>query len=148
MFTDENGERKPVLMGCYGIGTTRLVGAIVEASHDDKGIIWPKTVAPFQVQLVSLNAKDPAQQVTIDQVAEKLCVDLQAAGVEVLWDDRAGLSAGEKFANADLLGLPVRIVISEKSLAAQGVEVKLRAVDKAEIVPTAEAAQKIVSLAK
>jgi prolyl-tRNA synthetase len=108
-------------MGCYGIGTTRLVGAIIEASHDDKGIIWPKNVAPFQVHITVLGSKDDSVQSTIDATAEKLYIDLQAAGVEVLLDDRAGLSAGEKFADADLLGMPVRVVVSEKSLKSNAV---------------------------
>ena len=147
-ITDENGEALPVVMGCYGIGTTRLVGAIVEASHDDKGIIWPKTVAPFHVHMVSLNSKDESAQSTINAAAEKLYDDLQKAGVEVLWDDRSGLSAGEKFANADLLGMPIRLVISEKSLKGNAFEVKARNSDKAEMIPVDKAASQITDMSR
>lgn len=145
-FTDENGDRKPVLMGCYGIGTTRLVGAIVEASHDEKGIVWPKSVAPFQIHVVTLNAKEETMQPTILAAAEKLSADLRAMNVEVLWDDREGLSAGEKFANADLLGMPVRVVISEKSLKENAFEVKARNGADATMIPVEEAVQRIAAL--
>ena len=135
-------------MCCYGIFTTRLVGAIVESSHDDKGIIWPKSVAPFAVHIAVLGSKDEAMQSTINAAADKLYTDLQAAGVEVLIDDRAGLSAGEKFADADLLGMPVRVVVSEKSLKGDAFEVKLRAGGDPMMVPTAEGVAKIVELVK
>jgi prolyl-tRNA synthetase len=145
-ITDEKGEPLPVLMGCYGIGTTRLVGAIVEASHDEKGIIWPKGVAPFAVHIVVLGSKDEAVQATTNAAADKLYADLQAQGVEVLMDDRAGLSAGEKFADADLLGMPVRVVVSEKSLKNSAFEVKLRSSSEATMVPVAEGVQSITNL--
>lgn len=147
-FTTEAGERKHALMGCYGIGTTRLVGAIVEASHDDKGIIWPKNVAPFHVHIVVLGSKDEAVQATTNAAADKLYADLQAQGIEVLMDDRTGLSAGEKFADADLLGMPVRVVVSEKSLKNNAFEVKLRAGSEPMMVPVAEGVAKIIELAK
>lgn len=123
--TFEDGTRGPVLMGCYGIGVTRLVGAIVEASHDDRGMIWPKSIAPFQVQLVSLNAKDAEMQDRIMQTASDVYDQLQEAGIEVLWDDRE-TSPGEKLADADLIGVPLRILVSEKTLKEQAVEWKLR----------------------
>lgn len=145
-ITDDKGEHLPVLMGCYGIGTTRLVGAIVEASHDDKGIIWPKNVAPFQVHIVLLGSKDEAVQATTTAAADKLYADLQAQGIEVLLDDRLGLSAGEKFANADLLGMPVRVVVSEKSLKANAFEVKLRSSTEATMVPVAEGVSSITNI--
>ncbi|MEK9207007.1 MAG: His/Gly/Thr/Pro-type tRNA ligase C-terminal domain-containing protein, partial [Patescibacteria group bacterium] len=104
-YTDSEGNQKPIWFASYGIGPTRIMGALVEVFHDDKGIIWPKSVAPFQVYLVSLNKNDEA---------EKVCSELEGAGIEVLYDDR-DISAGEKFANADLLGFPYRLVISEKS---------------------------------
>jgi prolyl-tRNA synthetase len=90
-FTDEDGAKKRTYMGCYGIGTTRLVGAIVEASHDDKGIVWPKSVAPFHVHLISIEGK-AGERVRAE--AERLVRELEARGVEVLWDDRADTSAG------------------------------------------------------
>jgi prolyl-tRNA synthetase len=142
-FTDENGERQPVLMGCYGIGITRLVGAVVEASHDDRGIIWPKSVAPYAVHLVSLSSKDPDVNERVVTASESLVDDLKAQGIEVLWDDRIGVSAGEKFADADLIGIPLRIVVSEKSLAQGGVEWKLRAGGEARIVDLEAIAEEV-----
>lgn len=133
-FTDEDGERKTVLMGCYGIGTTRLVGAIVEASHDERGIVWPKSVAPYHVHLVSLMPKDDATRERVLETSESLVRDLEKAGVEVLWDDRADVSPGEKFADADLLGLPLRLVVSEKSLKEDAVEWKLRSSAESKLV--------------
>ncbi len=133
-FTNEQGEQQRVLMGCYGIGTSRLVGAIVETSHDDKGILWPKSVAPFAVHLVSIVGKSTDGKV-MDE-AKKLYDALTAAGVEVLWDDR-DVSAGGKFADADLLGMPLRVVVSEKTLAENEVEWKARTSDEATRVPIA-----------
>lgn len=121
----EDGKQRRVLMGCYGIGTTRLVGAIVEASHDESGIIWPKSVAPFAVHLISLKGGEEA--------AEKLYNDLTKAKVEVLFDDRVA-SAGEKFANADLIGCPVRLVVSAKTLAKDAAEWKERAEEETKFV--------------
>ena len=123
---DNDGTNVGVTMGCYGIGISRLVGAIVEASNDERGIIWPKEIAPFHVHLVSLGAKDSA--VSADVLAKAVAIEmaLEAVGIEVLHDDREGARAGEKFADADLIGLPLRLVISEKSLAAGGAEWKER----------------------
>jgi prolyl-tRNA synthetase len=146
-FTDEKGERQTVLMGCYGIGTTRLVGTIVEASHDDRGIIWPKSVAPMQAHLVSLNSKDPEVQGRITEEAEDLYEKLQAEGVEVLWDDRDG-SPGEKLADADLLGLPLRILISEKSLREEAVEWKYRSQKEAQLVKLEDVMEEVQAFCK
>jgi prolyl-tRNA synthetase len=116
----ENGEKKTVLMGCYGIGLSRLMGTIVEINHDEKGIIWPESVAPFKVHLLVLGS-----QSTVMSEAEKIYEELTVKGIEVLYDDR-DVSPGEKFADADLIGIPHRLVVSEKSLAAGGIEVKKR----------------------
>jgi len=121
-FKDKNGKDKPVIMGCYGIGLGRLMGTIAEIFHDERGIIWPKTVAPFQVHLLSLGQ---------NKKSEKLYQDLQKKGIEVLYDDRKDKSAGEKFAEADLIGIPYRIVVSEKTLGKNSVEIKER--DKKEL---------------
>ncbi len=131
-FTDRDGQDKPVLMGSYGIGLGRLMGAIVEASHDDKGIIWPKSVAPFKVHLIHLGTGKK-----VKTSAGKLYKSLSAYGrstegrqkngIEVLWDDRENKTAGEKFAESDLLGIPYRIVVSEKTLEKDSVEIKERA---------------------
>lgn len=134
VVTNEAGERQPVLMGCYGIGVSRLVGTIVEACHDDRGIVWPKSVAPYQVEIVSLRSKDEAMQTRINETALALYEDLTKQGVEVLWDDRADVSPGEKFADADLLGMPLRLVVSEKMLKENSIEWKERAKTEAQVV--------------
>lgn len=126
-FADENDKKQPVIMGCYGIGLGRLMGTIVEVCHDDKGIVWPKYVAPYQVALVSLGDE------SIKKEAEKLYKDMMARGVEVLWDDRDE-STGSKLYDADLLGIPLRIVVSKKTLDNDSVELKFRSKDKAEMV--------------
>lgn len=105
-FTDSNGEAKPYYMGCYGIGLGRTMAAIVETHHDDRGLVWPEVIAPFQAHLVSL----PGGEV----LAERLYQQLIQKGIEVLWDDR-DVRAGEKFADADLIGNPIRLVISAKT---------------------------------
>jgi len=133
-FMDESGTHQPVLMGCYGIGTTRLVGAIVEAYNDAKGIVWPKAVAPFQVHVVAMTSKNPEAQKQIDETVQAIERDLPSVGAEVLIDDR-DKGAGEKFADADLIGIPLRLVVSEKSLAAGGVEWKERASTEAKSIP-------------
>lgn len=120
-FTDKKGKLKNILMGCYGIGLGRLLATIVELHHDERGIIWPLNVAPFMVHLIALEAKNEVQK-----VAEKLYKDLQKVGIEVLYDERKDKTAGEKFADCDLIGIPWRLVISEKSLKERKVELKKR----------------------
>ncbi len=126
-FVDETGGKKHVIMGSYGIGLGRLMGTVVEVYHDKYGIIWPEEVSPFRVHLVPLG--DKAQK-----EAEKLYKDLLAKGVEVLYDDRVDKTAGEKFADADLIGIPWRVVVSEKTVEKQGVEVKRRSAKEMEII--------------
>ncbi len=133
-YTDEAGERQYPIMGCYGIGVSRVMGVIVEKYNDEKGILWPKSVAPMTVHLVSLNSKDASKQTTIDDEAKKLYEELQKKGIEVFFDDRDGVSPGAKFADADLIGIPLRIVISEKSLDKGGAEWKERSSAEASIV--------------
>lgn len=128
-YTDREGRRKPVLMGCYGIGTTRLVGVIVERFHDERGIIWPRAVAPFAVHLLALKGAE--------READELYRGLREQGVEVLYDDR-DLSPGVKFADSDLLGLPVRLVVSQKTVEQGSVELKRRAGAQGQLVPTRE----------
>lgn len=133
--TDADGKRVPVTMGCYGIGTTRLVGTIVEACHDERGIVWPKQVAPYPVHLISLLPKDATEAERVSATASALYDDLERAGFEPLWDERTNASAGEKFADADMIGLPVRIVISAKTLAEGAVEWKLRQEASSRLIP-------------
>ena len=125
-FTDKDGQKKLVIMGTYGIGLTRLMGAVAEAHHDESGIIWPREIAPFDVHLIALNSTDEAVYGKVKNAADKLYFDLQKAGLEVLYDDRAEKSAGEKFKDSDLLGIPSRIVVSEKTLQKDSVEQKNR----------------------
>lgn len=128
-YTDRDGEKKIVYMGSYGIGTSRLMGVLVEKFHDGKGIIWPENVAPFKVSLVSM--KETGEK------AEEIYEVLTRAGIEVLWDDR-DVAPGVKFADADLIGNPYRVVVGSKSLSMGGVELKKRGEEKTEIVPIDE----------
>ena len=124
VFLDENGKSKPMIMGCYGIGVTRVLAATIEQNHDDKGIVWPTTVAPFDLHLIAVNTKNADQK----QLSEDLYKQLKRAGCDVLFDDRAE-RPGVKFADADLIGLPLRITVGKK--AAEGiVEVKVRKTDE------------------
>lgn len=132
-FMDESGERQTALMGCYGIGVTRLVGTIVEALHDEKGILWPKSVAPMSVHIVTINSKDAQMQERVSQASQDLYDALQKEGIEVLWDERE-VSPGAKLADADLIGIPLRLIISEKSLKEESVEWKLRNSSEAKLV--------------
>lgn len=133
MYTDEAGEKKPVIMGSYGIGPARVMGTIVEAFADDKGLVWPEIVAPFKVHLLALG--DTA---AVKKEAEKLYTALEKKGIEVLFDDRSDISNGEKFNEADLIGCPWRVVVSEKSLEAGGAEIKARNSQETKIKKTTE----------
>jgi len=116
-FKDKDDKEKPVIMGCYGIGLGRLMAAVVELNHDSKGIIWPKEISPFDIHLISIGK---------NKEANKLYSDLQKKGFEVLYDERDNISVGEKFAEADLIGISTRIVLSERTLEKDSVEVKNR----------------------
>jgi prolyl-tRNA synthetase len=130
-YLDQDGQPKPVVMGSYGIGIGRLLACVAEAHHDDHGLTWPVTVAPYQVHLVLLRGKNAPQ---VEETAGRLYADLQAAGTEVLYDDRDE-SPGVKFNDADLIGLPLRLTVSERSLAQGGVECKLRTASEKTIIP-------------
>ena len=117
-FKDEKGEEKPVIMGSYGIGLGRLMGTVVEVLSDDKGIIWPKEIAPFRVHLLSLSEKTKG-------FADEVYETLNSHEIEVLYDDR-DVHAGEKFADADLIGIPMRVMVGEKTLESKMLEVKER----------------------
>lgn len=122
-YKDQNGELKNVYMGSYGIGITRLMGTIVEVFADDKGIVWPESVAPFQIHLLSLS-KDKESEAY--RQVENIYNELVKNNIEVLFDDRESKSAGEKFSDADLIGIPTRVVVSDKSLEKGGIEIKKR----------------------
>ncbi len=132
---DEAGKAATMLMGCYGIGVTRIVAAAIEQNHDERGIIWPAPLAPFQVVLVPMNAH---KSELVRATADKLYADFTAAGIEVLYDDRDA-RPGVKFADAELLGIPHRIVIGERGLASQLLEYRERRATGNEDIPLADA---------
>ena len=139
-FLDAAGQERPMEMGCYGIGITRTAAAAIEQNHDANGIIWPMPLAPFQVTIVPVNWDDQRMRET----AEDLYAKLQAAGVEVLLDDRAE-RPGIKFKDADLIGIPLRVTIGAKSLERNCVEFKLRSEKAAQDVPIADIVERVVN---
>jgi len=132
-YKDKEGKDQTPIVGCYGFGTSRLVGTIVETFADEKGMVWPESVAPFAVHLVSLGHDDDE----VSKTADALYNDLVKAGVEVLYDDRDA-RAGEKFAESDLLGIPTRIVVGKDAVATGEFEVVERATGKVEKKSRAE----------
>jgi prolyl-tRNA synthetase len=143
MFIDEHQQKKPIVMGCYGIGVSRLVATAIEQHNDDNGMLWPMSIAPYHVHMCTLSKEAP-----LLEAAEKLYKELWAAGVEVLWDDRDE-RAGVKFKDADLVGCPIRVTFGGKSFAGGNVEMKLRSETdpkKAELVPVGEVAARILAM--
>ena len=134
-YADESGRRQRYYMGCYGIGIDRTLAAVAELQSDEKGLIWPVCLSPYDVYLADLQSD--ADSRTFVRIAKE---QLEAAGLSVLCDDRQQVTPGEKLANADLLGFPIRIVVSQKTLAAERLEIKARRGAEAELVPPAEAA--------
>lgn len=130
----EDGSQQTVLMGCYGIGVTRVVAAAIEQNHDENGIIWPEAIAPFSVAILPINAH---KSEAVKQAAEQLYQELLSAGVEVVLDDR-GKRPGFMFADMDLIGIPARVVISDKTLADGEVEFKRRQDSEAIRLPLVE----------
>jgi prolyl-tRNA synthetase len=141
--TLEDGSAGQVWMGCYGIGPSRVMGSIVEVHHDDRGMIWPKSVAPSRVHMVSLASKDEEVNGRVEETATSLIEELEGGDVDVLWDDREGVSAGEKFADADLIGIPLRLVVSQKSLAQGSVEWKERHEQDARLVKLEDVGEQV-----
>jgi prolyl-tRNA synthetase len=137
-YLAEDGTRKPLMFGSYGIGIGRAVQTIIETSHDDRGIIWPVSVAPYQVHVIALPSNDEA----VRTAADALVADLERAGVEVLYDDREE-TAGVKFADADLIGIPFRATVSKRTLKEDQVELKPRNKSEAEFVPRSAATERI-----
>jgi prolyl-tRNA synthetase len=129
-YKDESGKEKEVVMGCYGIGPTRLMGTVVEALADQKGIVWPSEIAPFGVHLVALSNGNEE----VSKEAERIYAELSERGVTVLFDDR-DVRAGEKFADSDLIGIPKRLVISEKTINEGGIEIIDRATGTVQLKP-------------
>ena len=142
-FLGEDGKQAPMIMGCYGIGVTRTAAAAIEQNNDADGIIWPMAIAPYHVSLLSLQGKDAE----VVAACDKLYKELQAAGVEVLYDDRDE-RPGSKFKDADLLGMPLRIAVGKKSLAEGKVEVKARTSKDVELVPVEDVVRVIAARVK
>ncbi|HIE29504.1 TPA: proline--tRNA ligase, partial [Candidatus Poribacteria bacterium] len=139
-YLDRSGREHPIVMGCYGIGMGRLMASVVEANHDEDGIIWPLSVAPYQIYLMNIGrGKDVIEQ------AEKLYAQLQEQGYEVLFDDRDE-SAGVKFKDADLLGIPIRLAVSGRTLREDSVEVKLRREKEKQLVKLDDLKQSLAAM--
>jgi len=132
-YKDKDGKDRFVFMGCYGIGISRVMGVIAEVHHDEKGIIWPDAVAPYKAYLVVLGSEN--------KEAEKIYKELEKVGIDILYDDRNGISAGEKFADADLIGIPVRLVVSEKTQ--DKIEFKKRDETKVELLSLDEVIKRL-----
>ncbi|TSD04487.1 MAG: prolyl-tRNA synthetase [Parcubacteria group bacterium Greene0714_36] len=138
-YADKNGEKRPVVMGSYGIGPGRVMATIVETHHDAQGIIWPDPVAPYAAHLIVIGN----QELKIRNQGEKLYGRFVKAGIAVLYDDREDKTTGEKFADADLIGIPWRIVVSPKTIEKKGVEIKRRGDTTQKIMSVAEMLKKI-----
>ena len=135
-YTDRDGKKQPVWFGSYGIGPTRVLGALVEVSHDDRGIIWFPQVAPFAVHLIQIKS----QKSKVKSIAEDIYRKLSDAGIEVLWDDRE-VGAGEKFADCDLIGIPVRLVVSK--VTGEKIEWKSRTNDQIELLDIGQVIERL-----
>ena len=138
-YLDENNQEMDVLMGCYGIGPSRLVGVITELLGDDKGLVWPYEIAPFKVYIVRIGDSEAVIKAT-----DKLYAELNEANIEAFYDDR-DVRPGEKFADADLIGIPIRLVVSEKTLAGEEVEFKKRTDSNIEMVKLVDIIERIKS---
>ena len=141
-FTDEDGREKPFLMGCYGVGVSRTLAAIIEQHNDEQGIIWPVSVAPYEVSVISLDKKGEALD-----AAAAIADELEASGVDVIFDDRAE-RPGVKFADNDLMGFPYQVIVGKRGLANGTVELKSRATDEREDVAFDEVALRVADLVK
>jgi prolyl-tRNA synthetase len=133
-YTDEKGEQQMIFMGSYGIGPSRLMGVVTEKLADEKGLVWPTAIAPFSLHLLVLSKEKDSDAHTL---AESIYKTLTSRGVEVLFDDREA-SPGEKFADSDLIGIPMRVVVSDKSIEKGGVELKERVSTESHIVGVEE----------
>jgi prolyl-tRNA synthetase len=129
-YASKDGKKNNVLMGCYGIGLGRIMATVVAVHHDEKGIIWPRSISPFDVHLINLNLKDEENIKKIEKIKE----ELMEKGIDVLYDDRLSVSAGEKLAEADLIGIPIRIIASRKTLEVDKLEVQQRKGGEVELV--------------
>ena len=140
-FQDEDGTPKPYVMGSYGIGISRIMAAAVEQQHDDAGMIWPRQLAPFEVAVIMANADAPA----VTEHAERIYGELAELGIEAVLDDREE-RAGVKFADADLVGYPVQVVVGSRGIDAGTVDLKVRSTGERSQAPLAEASQAVADL--
>jgi prolyl-tRNA synthetase len=140
-YLDENGEAHPLIMGSYGIGVERILACYIEQHHDENGIVWENILAPFQVHLTGLNMRKKE----VADAAENIYKNLHSEGIEVLFDDRQDAQAGFKFNDADLLGMPLQVIVAEKKLKENKVEIKVRKTGKREDVKRSELIEKIKS---
>ncbi len=143
VYLDEQGKQQPMIMGCYGIGVSRLIATIIEVHHDEKGIKWPSGVAPFDVEILPLQVTDPE----VMKIAQQYYDELTKQHIDVLMDDRDE-TAGRKFNDADLIGLPYRIIIGKRGLAEGNVEIKNRTTLAVEVVPKDNAVERVLALTK
>ncbi len=141
-YLDENGKEHPIIMGSYGIGVERVLACYLEQNHDDRGIVWDKNLAPFQIHLIGLNMKNE----TINEAASKLYDELTNEGYEVLFDDRLDASAGFKFNDADLMGMPVQVVVGEKNYKNGNIEIKSRRSGEKEVIALDDLQSKLKDL--
>jgi len=140
-FTDQNNKERLVVMGCYGIGLDRLMACVIEQNHDQRGIIWPKELSPFQVHLIEVKSS----KFKVKSQSEKLYYNLQKAGIDVLYDDRDE-SPGVKLKDADLIGIPIRLVVSERTLSEHSVEMKMRDEKKIRLIKQDKIIPKILKI--
>ncbi len=143
-FLDEAGAEKPIVMGSYGIGVERIIACHIEQNHDDNGIKWDKSIAPFDVHLASVNMDNK----DVVAAAENIYSELEEAGMEVLYDDRQGVSPGFKFKDADLLGMPVQVIVGERNLKQGNIELKIRKTGERKIFPMGQLLTELKTLLK
>jgi prolyl-tRNA synthetase len=141
LFLDETGQQQPIIMGCYGIGVGRLLAAIVESNHDDKGIIFPKSISPYAVNLISLNHNDDACK----EASESIYENLLSQGIDCLFDDRTDKSAGVKFQDAELLGIPLQVIISPRNIKTNQAEIKIRKTLEAHMTPLSDTVSEVIN---
>jgi prolyl-tRNA synthetase len=144
LYLDENGKEHPIVMGSYGIGVERVMACYIEQNHDEYGIIWDKTLAPFDIQLMGLNMKKEL----VVEASNKIYDELTGSGFEVLFDDRTNVQAGFKFKDADLLGMPVQVIVGDKKLKDNKAEVKIRETGERFDVELGELVEKIKEIIK
>jgi prolyl-tRNA synthetase len=140
-FPDQDGNLQPIVMGCYGIGVGRILAGAIEQHADNRGIIFPKNISPYEVILTSLNTDN----IQVMETSEKIYTEMSRTGIEVLWDDRQE-SAGVKFNDADLLGMPLRVVVSSRNIENNVVEIKIRNEQQGYTIPTENCIEEVARL--